>query len=204
VTALRAALDAVPLIAVLRGLGPDAAVPLGVALAAGGLRAVEITLDSPDAAVSIKALVDALDASVVVGAGTVVTTHELAAAVGAGAQFTVSPHLDEEVVLAAHAHGVAVVPGVGTATELHRAVAAGATMVKLFPAGALGVDYLAALRGPYPDVPIMVSGGVGIDRIADWLSAGASAVGLGASAFTRDASPEAAAARAVAATQGRG
>ncbi|MEY2424606.1 MAG: 2-dehydro-3-deoxyphosphogluconate aldolase / (4S)-4-hydroxy-2-oxoglutarate aldolase [Actinomycetota bacterium] len=186
-TRLTDALAAVPLIAVLRGLGPDDAVSLGCALAAGGFRAVEITMDSPDAATSIKGLVDALDASVVVGAGTVVSTHDVAAAVGAGAEFAIAPHLDEEVVRSALAHGIAVVPGVGSATELHRAVEAGATMVKLFPGAPLGVGYLAALRGPYPDVPIMVSGGVGIDSIGDWLRAGATAIGLGASTVSDQA-----------------
>lgn len=198
-TALRDALSFVPLVAVLRGLGTHDAVALARALGDAGLRAVEITMDSPDAASSIKTLVDVLDSTIVVGAGTVVSVHEVSEAVGAGAQFVIAPHLDEEVVAAALSHGVAVVPGVATATELHRAVACGATLVKLFPAGAMGLDYLAALRGPYSDVPIMVSGGVGIDRIGDWLAAGATAIGLGAREFTQNGSPAAAVARAVAA-----
>lgn len=184
---LRDALAAVPLIAVLRGLDPAAASALSVDLAAAGVRAIEITMDSPDAAAGIERLREELAEDIVVGAGTVVTTHDVAAAVKAGASFCIAPHLDEEIVRSALSHGVAVVPGVGSATELHRAVEAGATMVKLFPAGALGADYLAALRGPYPNVPIMVSGGIGLASIGDWLKAGATAIGLGASTLRDEA-----------------
>jgi Entner-Doudoroff aldolase len=191
------ALAGVPLIAVLRGLDPAAASALAKDISAAGVRAVEITMDSPDATAGIERLRSELADDIAVGAGTVVTVHDVAAAVKAGASFCIAPHLDEEVVRAALSQGVAVVPGVGSATELHRAVAAGATMVKLFPAGALGLDYLRALRGPYPDVPIMVSGGVTIDAIPDWLTAGATAIGLGASTLTEPG----AAAKAVAATK---
>jgi 2-dehydro-3-deoxyphosphogluconate aldolase/(4S)-4-hydroxy-2-oxoglutarate aldolase len=100
-------------------------------------------------------------------------------------------------VAAAVARGIPFVPGIASATELHRALRAGATMVKLFPGSSLGVDYLRHLRGPYPDVPVMVSGGVTIDAIESWFAAGANAVGLGAGAFKPD--PNVAAARAIAA-----
>ncbi len=199
------ALDAVPVIAILRGLGPSDAVALGGAAAAGGVRCVEITMDSPGAVDSIGGLVAAVPTGIVVGAGTVVTLGELDAAVAAGATFVVAPHLDVAIVHAAVERGVAMVPGVATPTEMHAAMAAGAAMAKLFPGAALGVAYLKALRGPYPDVPVMVSGGVTVANVGEWLAAGATAVGLGISALGNDvASVRASAAAVVAAASGWG
>lgn len=182
---LAAALHAVPVIAVLRGLAPDDATAVGLAAAAGGLRAVEVTMDSPGAGDAIAALVAAAPTGVAVGAGTVVSAADLEHAVTAGARFLVSPHLDGDLVRRAAALEVPFIPGVASPTELHAAVAAGASMVKLFPAAALGQGYLAALRGPYPQVAVMVSGGIAIDTIASWLQAGATAVGIGMATIDR-------------------
>lgn len=175
-----------PAVAVLRGLDAVAAHRFAEAAVAGGLPAVEVTMDSPGAPDTIASLRASLPAGVAVGAGTVVTETDLAAAHGAGASFFVAPHLDEAIVAAAVALGLACIPGVASPTELYRAVGAGAAMVKLFPASALGTGYLRALRGPYPDVAVMVSGGVTIDAAADWWRAGATVVGLGVPAFGDD------------------
>lgn len=182
------ALRQVPLIAVLRGLETAEAVAAGLACAAGGLRTIEITMDSPGAEGALASLRRSLEPlSVIVGAGTVVRAKDVSTAVDAGAQFLVAPHLDHEVVAAGLANGLPVVPGILSPTELNSACCAGAPMVKLFPAGPAGVAHLRALRGPYPDVPIMVSGGIGLESASEWLSAGANAVGLGTSALGRDA-----------------
>lgn len=182
---LRDALDAVPAVAVLRGLDSDAAVAVGSAAAEAGLRAVEVTLDSPGALKAIASLAAGVPEGVVVGAGTVVRRGDVEAAVAAGASFLVAPHLDLEVLAVASAAGVPMVPGVATPSELHAAVGAGVEMVKLFPATALGTDYLRALRGPYPHTPIIVTGGVSVGDAAAWMSAGATAVGVGTSALGR-------------------
>lgn len=179
----------VPVVAILRGLPAGAAVSVGCAAVDGGLLAVEVTLDSPGAVEAIAGLVAAVPTEVAVGAGTVLSAADVDLAVAAGAAFLVAPHLDAEVMARAVAAGVPVVPGVASPTELHTAVRAGATMVKLFPAGPLGPGYVAALRGPYPDVPIMVSGGVTVDAVQAWLRAGATVAGIGLSSLGR-AAPE--------------
>ena len=102
-------------------------------------------------------------------------------AVAAGARFVVSPHLDEKLVEAALAADVLILPGTFTPTEVHRAIAAGAEAVKLFPAEPMGVAYLSALRGPFPDVRFYPTGGVTPEQVPAYLRAGARAVGLGSS-----------------------
>lgn len=186
-TAFAVAVRDVPLVAVLRGLSAGAATAVGQAAVRGGLRAVEVTMDSPGAAEAIAALVAAVPAGVAVGAGTVVTDTGFDRAVAAGAQFLVAPHLDAGLVGRAAAADIPFVPGVVSPTELHAAVAAGAPMVKLFPAAPLGPGYLAALRGPYPDVEIMVSGGVAVHAVTGWLRAGATVVGIGLHGLGRTA-----------------
>lgn len=179
------AIRAVPVVAVLRGYGAEQAVALGAAAADGGLLAVEVTVDSPGALQAITLLRSQLAPEVAVGAGTVLSVEQVDLAIAAGADFVVSPHLDEAVVGHASSLNVTVVPGVASPTELWNAVQAGVPMVKLFPAGTLGFAYLSALRGPYPDVAIMVSGGIAVEQVKAWLAAGATAVALGLRAFGR-------------------
>jgi len=111
-----------------------------------------------------------------VGAGTVLTADDLKAAVDAGAAFLVSPVLDVPLVASSP---VPFYPGTGTATEIYTAHRAGAPLVKLFPAGRLGPDYLRDVRAPLPHVNVMPTGGIKVDDIADWLRAGAKAIGMG-------------------------
>jgi 2-dehydro-3-deoxyphosphogluconate aldolase/(4S)-4-hydroxy-2-oxoglutarate aldolase len=196
-TSLADALTQVPVVAVLRGLAPDEACALATAAIEGGLRAIEITMDSPGAAESISRLAATAAPGVAIGAGTVVTPADLDAATEAGAAFAVAPHLDLALLATAVTRRLPMVPGVTTPSELHAAVAAGAAFVKLFPAGALGVGYLSALRGPYPSVPLMASGGISVEQIGQWLAAGATAVGIGQSGLA--AQPEAMRSRAASA-----
>jgi 2-dehydro-3-deoxyphosphogluconate aldolase/(4S)-4-hydroxy-2-oxoglutarate aldolase len=154
------------------------------ALARGGVEAIELTIDTPGA---LAAVADAAAAGRFVGVGTVTTADQVRASADAGARFVVSPALVPEVVEAALGLGLEPLPGVFTATELLQAVAAGAPAVKLFPASAGGPGYLRALRGPFPAVPIVPTGGIRIDEIGAYLAAGATAVALGSELVGRTA-----------------
>jgi 2-dehydro-3-deoxyphosphogluconate aldolase / (4S)-4-hydroxy-2-oxoglutarate aldolase len=164
-------------IAVIRATSADHAVAAARALAEGGVTAIEITFTVPDAAVAIATL--AQDGRLLVGAGTVLDPGQADDAVRAGANYLVMPHFDADLVDAAHRLGVPAIPGVFTPTEIV-AAARRCRVVKLFPAGAGGPAMLRALRGPFPDVAFLPSGGVRADNIGDWLDAGAYGVSAGA------------------------
>jgi 2-dehydro-3-deoxyphosphogluconate aldolase/(4S)-4-hydroxy-2-oxoglutarate aldolase len=166
-----------PIIAIVRGHGPDAVERIADGLVAGGVTTIEVTLDSPGALVSITAL--ATRAAVVTGAGTVLDLAAAHRAIDAGAAFLVAPHLDAAVVEAAAARGVAMLPGALTPTEVVAAWTAGAAAVKLFPACPLGPAYLAALRAPLAHVPLVPTGGIDDGNAAGFLAAGAAALGVG-------------------------
>ena len=166
-----------PVIAIVRGHGPAAVARIADGLLAGGVTTIEVTLDSPEAHVSIAAL--AARSSVVAGAGTVLDLAAARRAIDAGAAFLVAPHLDAAVVEAAAARGVAMLPGALTPTEVVAAWAAGAAAVKLFPACPLGPSYLAALRAPLAHVPLVPTGGIDDGNAAAFLAAGATARGVG-------------------------
>jgi 2-dehydro-3-deoxyphosphogluconate aldolase / (4S)-4-hydroxy-2-oxoglutarate aldolase len=183
------------LVAVLRRVEPRAALITIVAeLADAGVRCFEITMDAPSAADDLAAVRDALrgrgDATPgVVGAGTVLTARHLDAAVSAGAEFAVSPTLDPELVVAALGHGIPFIPGAMTPTETRAAWQAGATLVKLFPASAVGPSLVRELRGPLPEIELMPTGGVDASNARSFLDAGAVAVGIGG-ALTRASASE--------------
>jgi 2-dehydro-3-deoxyphosphogluconate aldolase/(4S)-4-hydroxy-2-oxoglutarate aldolase len=146
------------------------------ALAAGGIDQLEITIDTPGA---LRAIEQAAESGRSVGAGTVLSADQVRACAAAGARFVVSPGLCHEVVAAAHELGVEPMPGVFTASEILAATAAGARVMKLFPASPGGPAYLRALRAPFPDAALVPTGGVRLDQIAAYLEAGATAVALG-------------------------
>ncbi|MEU8611747.1 bifunctional 4-hydroxy-2-oxoglutarate aldolase/2-dehydro-3-deoxy-phosphogluconate aldolase [Actinoplanes sp. NPDC048791] len=162
-------------VAVLRAPTADAFAAVSDVLVEAGITALEVTLTSRGALEAIAGLRRQLPASVAVGAGTVLTLDDAKAAVDAGAAFLVSPVW----VAALDGFQVPVYPGAFTPTEIFNASRGGAPLVKLFPAGAVGPRFLKDLRGPLPDVRIMPTGGIEIADIATWLTAGASAVGLG-------------------------
>ncbi|WP_420455684.1 bifunctional 4-hydroxy-2-oxoglutarate aldolase/2-dehydro-3-deoxy-phosphogluconate aldolase [Rubrivirga sp.] len=149
------------------------------ALVRGGVSAVEVTMTVPGALDGIARIADALGDDVVLGAGSVVGADDVRAVVEAGARYVVSPVFQAEVVEAAHAAGAAAMPGCFTPTEMQAATDAGADVVKLFPADALGPAFVRAVRAPLPHLKIMPTGGVFLDTIADWLAAGVVAVGAG-------------------------
>jgi 2-dehydro-3-deoxyphosphogluconate aldolase/(4S)-4-hydroxy-2-oxoglutarate aldolase len=148
---------------------PTAAAPLGAALAAGGLRCVEVTFRTTAAEEAIALL--AADRDLVVGGGTIIEPAQVDRAVDAGARFVVSPGFDRRVVDRCRALGVAVVPGLATATEAMAAIRAGLDAVKLFPAGALGgLAMVRALAGPFPRLRFLPTGGIGEQDVAGYLA----------------------------------
>ncbi len=165
-------------IAVLRAPGPDSARGACSALVEGGVRAIEVTYTTPEAASVIRWAAETFGDKVVVGAGTLTEEAQVREAVAAGARYLVSPGLDFEVAAAMAESGLLSMVGALTPSEVMAARRVG-DVVKLFPGSLGGPAYLKALRGPFPDVPFMPTGGVSRDNVRAWLDAGAVAVGAG-------------------------
>lgn len=174
-------------VAVLRDIDPEAMPEVAAALQAGGVTALEVTADGHDASRTIAELAPTVDDDVLVGAGTVMDAATASRVIEAGAEFVVSPHLDPEVVQTASRRGVVVGPGVMTPTEAADAMAAGADLIKVFPASTVGPGHLGAIAGPLGDVPIMPTGGIGPDNVAAFFDAGAAVVGAGSALIDYDA-----------------
>lgn len=175
-----AALVETRVVAIFRRLSTAQAVTAARALAGGGVRCVEITMDSDGALDTIAALRDAVGDRVAVGAGTVMDMPTARSAADAGARFFVSPHTDEALIGDVHALGIPYVPGAFTASEIVRAWTAGATAVKVFPSSTVGPRYIRDLLGPLRHVPLVPTGGITPETAAEFLAAGAWAVGVGA------------------------
>ncbi|MCH7796921.1 MAG: bifunctional 4-hydroxy-2-oxoglutarate aldolase/2-dehydro-3-deoxy-phosphogluconate aldolase [Planctomycetes bacterium] len=170
--------------AILRTPIADAAKPAMEAAVRGGFEVIEFTLTTPGALELIGEF--AGRPGIVVGAGTVLTTEDADRAVEAGARFLVSPVVDELVIDAAKSLGVAVMPGTHTPTEMLRAYRAGAQLQKLFPAPGIGAPYVKACMGPMPFLRIVPTSGVDDSNAAEYLAAGAFAVGFVAPLFDPD------------------
>jgi 2-dehydro-3-deoxyphosphogluconate aldolase / (4S)-4-hydroxy-2-oxoglutarate aldolase len=169
---------ALPVMAILRRLEPSNAIAVARVLRDGGISVVEVTIDSPSSLDLISSLRSELP-DVVTGVGTVLEAGQVGRAVDAGARFVVSPNVDEEVIGSCVEAGVPAFPGAATASEVVRAWKAGATAVKLFPAGALGTATVKALQEPLPFIPLVAVGGVDGSNARSFLDAGATALGLG-------------------------
>jgi 2-dehydro-3-deoxyphosphogluconate aldolase / (4S)-4-hydroxy-2-oxoglutarate aldolase len=167
------------LLAVVRGESPEAALEVVGALIEGGVLGIEITFTTPEAPRVIGELEREYGDSILLGAGTVTTREQVEQSAEAGSAFLVSPGSDPDLLPAMLETGLLVLPGVLTPSELMLARGLGAPAVKLFPGSSGGPSYLKALRGPFPDVPFVPTGGVALDNIADWFAAGALAVGAG-------------------------
>lgn len=165
--------------AILRARSAERFLDVSRVLVESGVTCLEITLTSPGALESIAAVRAELPDTVDIGAGTVTTAAEAHDAIAAGAGFVVSPSTEPDVIAAALEAGVPSYPGAFTATEVLSAWRAGASVVKLFPAATLGPSYVRHLSGPFPQVAIMPTGGVGLADIGAWIAAGVVGVGLG-------------------------
>lgn len=192
-------LDALPLIAILRGLEPDEAVAVGEAIVAAGFICLEVPLNSPRPLESIRRLRDALDGRALVGAGTVLSVEDARAVADAGGQLIISPNTDPDVIRAAKALGLLSIPGFFTPSEAFAALDAGADALKLFPAEVAGPAGLKAVRAVLPaHARVYAVGGVDPASVATWCSAGASGFGIGSAIFKPGKSAEAVGASAAA------
>jgi len=168
------------IVAILRGCDPEHVLPIGEALYAGGIRLLEITLNSPGAFEAIEAAAATLGDRMAIGAGTVLEAAEATSAIAAGAKFILSPSLDAAVIRRTIDLGAVSIPGAFTPTEIFEAWRKGAHLVKVFPAS-IGPAWFRDIRGPLPQIPLMATGGVSVSNIRDFDKAGAVAFGIGSS-----------------------
>lgn len=168
-------------VAIFRKLPPQVLLPLCEAVVAGGVKAVEITVESDGAFESIREIRKYYGDKLLIGAGTLMREEEVVQAVEAGADFLLSPHLDTSLIKKAQNLGRPFIPGIATATEVVRALHAGAQILKLFPASSLGATYLKDLLGPFKGKLFIPTGGITVDNAAEFIRAGAVGVGMGSS-----------------------
>lgn len=181
---LKEALKQCGLIAILRGIRPDEAETIGTVLYDAGFRVIEVPLNSPEPFESIRLLRNSLPANCVVGAGTVLSPAQVQQVKDAGGQLIVMPHSDPAVIAAATAAGLASAPGVATVTEAFAALAAGADILKMFPAEQLGPAVVKAWRAVIPaSVSLAPVGGITPANLKSFSEAGASGFGLGSALY---------------------
>ena len=179
-----------PLVAIIRGVTPDEVEAIGEALVAGGIRIIEVPLNSPDPLNSIGRLARKLDGRALVGAGTVLREAQVAEVADAGGRIIVSPNTNTAVIRASVAAGLVASPGYFTPSEGLAALEAGAQVLKLFPAEGASPAVLKAQRAVLPkDVPILAVGGILPDNMRPWLEAGADGFGLGGGIYKPGQSP---------------
>ena len=173
------------LVAISRGVKPKLMVKTAKALYDGGVRSLEITFNQAsdtciqDTETSIKQVKQALGDKMCIGAGTVMTIEQAEAAYQAGADFALAPDTNIDVIKKIVKLGMAAVPGALTPTEIAAAYQAGASIVKLFPAGNMGLNYIKSIRGSINHVPLMAVGGVNVENIREFLDNGFTSVGIG-------------------------
>ena len=170
----------VGLIPIIRTISADDALCAAEAIVAAGIGIVEITMNVPNAAEVVDRLVRRYGDAVLLGAGTVVDAHTCACALDAGAEFIVTPAVVPPVIDAVRAAGKVCIPGALTPTEVLTAWRAGADMVKVFPCGPVGgAQYIKVLRGPFPQIDFVPTGGITLETVAEFFKAGVAAVGIG-------------------------
>lgn len=173
-----------PLIAILRGVTTAEAPKMAEALVAAGITQIEVPLNSPTPFASITAMKDAVGASAIIGAGTVLSTDDVGRVRDAGGELIVSPNCDQRVIVATKAAGMASWPGVMTPTECFAALKAGADGLKIFPASLLGPEGIKAIRAVLPAGTLVYAvGGAGADNFGEWMAATADGFGIGSALF---------------------
>lgn len=173
-------IEEVGLVPVVRASSADEAMQVIEAIKAGGVNVLEITMTVPGAVRVIEKVADKYGSDVLVGAGTVLDPETARACLLAGAQFIVSPALNLDTIALCHRYSAPICPGVLTPTEVITAWSAGVDFVKVFPCGSVGgASYVKNLKGPFPQVKIIPTGGVSLKTAADFINAGASALGVG-------------------------
>ncbi|MFP3918738.1 bifunctional 4-hydroxy-2-oxoglutarate aldolase/2-dehydro-3-deoxy-phosphogluconate aldolase [Lysinibacillus telephonicus] len=179
-------LQGIQLIPVLRKIPYELCQELVKALKDGGIKAVEITMDSENAVEMIREVKQQNDGTLVVGAGTVLTVEDCEKAIDAGAEFIVSPSLNLDVVNKCLEKNIPVIPGVFTPTEMQTAYSAGAKIIKLFPASSLGTKFIKDVKGPLSHIQIMTTGGINLETASSYIDAGAQIVGAGSDLLKKE------------------
>ena len=177
-------LDRMPLVAILRGVTPEDAVPVGRALVDAGFVVIEVPLNSPRPLDSIRRLADTFGSDILVGAGTVLTEADVRAVADAGGRIIVMPHGDAAIIRSAKRAGLLCAPGISTPTEGFAALAAGADALKLFPAEIIGPPVLRSMRSVFPaGTRFLPVGGITPETMGPFLDAGAAGFGLGSALY---------------------
>ncbi len=174
---------AMPLVGIIRRLPVEIISPLASAAMRGGLTTIEVTVDSPDFAASLKAIREVTDGKMNIGAGTVCTLEDLDKALEAGAAFIVTPIVAEVVIRSCRSADIPVFAGAYTPTEIYHAWSLGADMVKVFPADQLGPAFIRNVRAPLPQIPLLPTGGVTLDSLPAFIKAGATGFGISSPMF---------------------
>jgi len=170
------------IVAVVRAENPEQALKIAEAVKKGGIQAIEITMTVPGAVEVIKELAKAYpNQEIIIGAGTVLDSETARACILAGAEYVVSPGTDFETIKLCNRYQKVVMPGCMTVTEVLKAMEAGADVIKVFPATLFGPKIIKAIKGPVPQAPLLPTGGVNLDNVAEWIKAGSLAVGVGSS-----------------------
>ena len=172
-------------VAVVRKIDPTVVMEVTEAIVEGGIKVLEVTVDSEDSFNTIRRLKEKYKTSILVGAGTVLDKETAKRAIEAKADFIFSPILDIDTIQLTNRYGRISIPGVYTPTEIVQAYAAGADILKVFPATKLGPGYFKDMMGPLPHIPLMPTGGVSLENMTEFLNNGAVAVGIGSALFDK-------------------
>lgn len=167
------------LVAVIRGPSPELTLKMVEALVAGGVQGIEITYTTPDAENVVRLLDQRFGEVITLGMGTLTRPEQAESAKAAGATFLVSPHCEPELGRVMVGSGLVAMIGALTPTEVAQAYGLGCDIVKIFPGSLVGPAYIKALKGPFPKIPMMPTGGVSVENVAEWFAAGVVAVGAG-------------------------
>jgi len=173
-------------LAVLRGPSRELTLKMVEALVKGGVTGIEITFTTPDALQVVSDLHQNFGSAITLGMGTLTETEQAQAAKDAGAEFLVSPHTERELARAMTATGLACMFGALSPSEVQMAWSLGSDVVKIFPGSLGGPGYMKSLKGPFPEIPMMPTGGVSQENLAAWFRAGAFAVGAGSNLCPKD------------------
>ena len=169
------------LVAIIRGTTPEDTLKIVQSLYEGGIRVVEITMNSPKALSAIERVTDEFGKEMLIGAGTVLDPESAQSALLAGAQFILSPTFNPDTIRITKRYGAVSIPAAFTPTEILEAYERGGDIIKVFPATVLGPEFIKDMRGPLPQIPLLPTGGVSLDNIKEYLTAGAAGLGIGSS-----------------------
>lgn len=178
--------EKLPLLGILRGITKKDIEPISQICKNTGLQAIEITMNTKDAPALISEMKTRAQGSFSVGAGTVVSLKDLDNALQAGAEFIVTPIIQEKVIRACVSQHIPIFPGAFTPTEIYKAWELGATMVKVFPSSIVGPKYFSEIKGPFNSIKLLACGGINCDTIQDFYKSGADAAAFGASIFKKE------------------